>query len=302
MALSLLGRRMGPYVLLEEIGCGGMSHVYRGRDPKSRREVAIKVLTTSNALEDTARRFQREIKTVTHLKHPNILPILGFGSEGAAPYLVMPLVRRGTLHDALQTSPALTPEQVTQIAEQIGTALDYAHKRRVIHRDVKPHNIMVMGDGRYALADFGMVKLGEEWTRLTFTGIILGSPAYMSPEQALGETISHRTDIYSLGLVLYECLLGQKPFSGQNLLEMVSKQVTALPTPPSAIAPDIPAALEAALLRALAKNPEARFDSAGKLAEAIRVGVEALPPRARRAPLIRQGESKRGQEVTRASR
>ncbi len=287
MTLSQVGRYIGPYELQEEIGRGGMSRVYRAYDPTMDREVAVKILTANIADdEEYQRRFRREITTASDLEHPFILPVYDYGRDENALFLVMPFVPRGTLHDVLQDRGVLTPQQAALVARQMGEALDFAHSRNIVHRDLKPHNIMVIDDDHYCLSDFGLVKLGNESTQLTFTGILLGSPAYMSPEQASARAIDGRSDVYSLGIVLYEALMGRRPFNGDTPVELITHHLAALPIRPSWINPTFPRPLERVLMRAMEKDPADRYASAGSLADAFCRAVEDMSAELRNSPLV----------------
>jgi serine/threonine protein kinase len=275
----LLERLIGQYRLVQLIGIGAMARVYRAQDTAAGdAEVAVKILSDTIALDPNhRRRFKREAETVQNLDHPYILPILTFGEDDDVLFTVMPLIRGRTLVEHLRRYGALPPEQVARIASQIGDALDYAHQQGVVHRDIKPHNIMMVSPQQIALADFGLAKLSDEMTRLTASGTILGSPAYMSPEQARGGIVDHRADIYSLGIVLYECLLGRLPYSAGTTMEVIGQHLTALPLSPQRINRKFPTRIADVLLKSLEKDPDDRFASAGDLAIALNRAIGSLP-------------------------
>jgi len=291
MATNFAGREIGPYRIIREIGKGGMSRVYLAMDTSKDREVALKIMTPEAAEdEDYVRRFQREIDIASKLDHPHILPVLDWGRDENVLFLMMPYIKRGTLNDILRTGQVMTPYQAWRMAFQISDALDYAHENGIIHRDVKPHNIMVVNDSHFSLTDFGLVKMANESSHLTQSGSVLGSPSYMSPEQARSRTIDHRSDVYSLGVVLYEALVGRLPYNSASAMEMIGQHVLARPLMPSQIAPDFPAAIEAVLLRALCKDPNARYRSAGDLARALGTVMTELPHEVQNRPLVNRDQ------------
>lgn len=282
------GQQIGPYTIYEAVGKGGMSRVYRALDESKDREVAIKIMTESAAAdEDYLHRFQLEIDIASRLDHPHILPVLDWGrTDDGAPFLVMPFAERGTLNDILRRGIILTPYQAWRVAFQIADALDYAHGQGIIHRDVKPHNIMVVDEGTFALADFGLVKLADSSVSLTQSGSLIGSPCYMSPEQARSRAIDRRSDVYSLGIVLYECLVGRLPYHAETPLEMIGQHLIARPILPSQISPEFPPEIEAVLMRALVKDREARYPSAGDLARTLGTLLTELPEADQNRPLV----------------
>ena len=260
------------YELLGEIGRGGMSVVYRARDVRLNREVAIKVLPPELTYDPAIRpRFTREAQTSAHLTHPHIVPIYDVGERDGIAYFVMGFISGGNLASLLTREPKQPIEEVRRILAEVASALDYAHARGVIHRDIKPDNILLDQDsGRAMVTDFGIARAVEAGTRLTVTGIAVGTPTYMSPEQAVGEReIDGRSDIYSLAVVGYQMLTGRVPFSAGNSLALLLKHVNEAPRPIHELRPDAPRPLRDAIERALAKSPEDRWHSAGVLRDAL---------------------------------
>jgi serine/threonine protein kinase len=277
----LVGQKLGQYEIREAIGHGGMALVYKGYQESLNRYVAIKVLDPVRAAQKGfLTRFTREAQAVAGLDHPHILPIYDFGRDRGYTFIVMKFVSTGTLRDRLRGEP-LQPEDTVATVSQVASALDYAHQRGVIHRDIKPSNILLDERGDVLLSDFGLAKILESTTRLTASGASLGTPAYISPEQAMGGEVDIRTDVYSLGVVLYEMLTGRTPFLGDSLA-VALKHVRESPPPPRLINPALPKPVEQVILMALAKNPDERFATAGALARALKQAItekaEPLPP------------------------
>jgi eukaryotic-like serine/threonine-protein kinase len=259
------------YRIERELGQGGMATVYLAEDLRHGRQVAIKVLHEDLGAALGAERFLTEIKTTAKLQHPHILPLLDSGAAGGLLYYVMPYVAGETLRDRLSREKQLPLEDVLQLSREVADALGAAHALGIIHRDIKPDNILLQG-GHAVVADFGIALAVQEagGQRMTQTGLSLGTPQYMSPEQAMGErTVDARTDIYALGAVTYEMLTGEPPFSGATVQAIVAKVLTERPTPPSAVRDTVPAAMEAAVLKALAKLPADRWSTAARFAEAL---------------------------------
>ncbi|HET7090978.1 MAG TPA: protein kinase, partial [Anaerolineae bacterium] len=275
--MNLAGRDLGQYHVVELIGQGGMAAVYKAYQPALERHVAIKVLPEQLALvPDFSDRFVREAKAIAQLNHPNILPVMDFGQEDGLSYIVMKYVRGGTLADRLRRPIDLLT--TTRLVEQIAAALDHAHSRGIIHRDVKPSNVLLDEGEWVQLADFGLAKIVARDEDLTGTGTGMGTPTYLSPEQGKGLPLDHRTDIYSLGVIVYEMVTGRPPFTGENLVAIVMKHIYEPPPLPRVTNPDVPEAVQAVMLKALAKSPADRFDSAGDLAHALRKAVTGSSP------------------------
>ena len=259
------------YRLDREIGAGGMATVYLAHDLKHERDVAIKVLHPDLGAALGGDRFLTEIRTTARLQHPHILPLLDSGEADGLLYYVMPLVTGETLCARLERERQLPIADAVRIAREVASALDYAHRQNVIHRDIKPENIL-LHDGSALVADFGIALAVQSagGARMTQTGLSLGTPQYMSPEQAMGErTIDARSDIYALGAVTYEMLAGDAPFLGSNVQAIVAKVLSEKPTPLHTLRDTVPEHIEAAVLTALAKLPADRFASAAEFASAL---------------------------------
>src|SRR5215472_9119044 len=207
---ALIGRTFGPYRLVEGVGRGGMAEVYRAEDQRLERQVAVKVLPASMAMDQTFRaRFEREARAAARLQHPHILPVYDYGQQDGIPYLIMPYITGGSLAQVIANARGPLPlNQVTLWTEEIASALQYAHNQGVIHRDVKPGNMLIGAGEHLLLSDFGIAKVLDETTSVTNTGTSVGSPEYMAPEQAQGQA-DYRSDIYALGIVIYQMLTGR---------------------------------------------------------------------------------------------
>ena len=260
----MIGQKFGNrYEILELIGEGATATVYRGLDTRLQRTVAIKVLLPY-VDETTRKRFQREALAAAKLNHPNIMGIYDVDEENGQPYLVIEYIEGRPLFSFIPSSP----EAVAEYGRQICLALDYAHRQQLIHRDIKPANIHITPTGQVKIMDFGLAITGET-KRLTATGRIIGTPAYLSPEQAQGLPLTNRTDIYSTGVVLYELVTGVLPFDADDIGVLLLQQVKKAPKPPSEFVADIPGSLERAILKSLAKQPGSRFETAGAMAAAL---------------------------------
>ncbi len=272
--MNLIGHTIGQYRIIEPIGEGGMAAVFKAYQAGLDRYVAIKVLPAQHALTPGFKeRFMREAKAVAQLSHPNILPIHDVGLEGDLSYFVMKYVPGHTLKDVMGQSIPLA--KVSHYIDQVAGALDHAHEQGILHRDIKPANMLLEGDW-LLLADFGIAKIAEGSTILTGTGAILGTPAYVSPEQAGGNLVDQRTDIYSLGIVLYELVTGRVPYEGETPMGVVVKHIIEPLPMPRSLKPDLPEEVERVILKALAKDPADRYERAGELAEALRQAVAAF--------------------------
>ncbi len=267
MAMNQIGR----YQLQGQIGQGGMATVYRAYDPNFRREVAVKVLPASLLSQaDLRARFQREAETIAALEHPAIVPVYDFGEDQATqqPFIVMRLMNGGSLADRLRGGPLSLPETL-RVYRQLAPALDRAHTRGVIHRDLKPGNILFDDGGNAYVADFGLARLTDSNTQLTATGL-MGTPAYMSPEQARGDKeIGPASDIYALGAMLYHTLSGKLPFEADTAMGMALRHVTD-PVPQLSVSrPGLPSGCDSVIATAMAKTATTRFDSASRLVDAL---------------------------------
>lgn len=267
---DLIGRRIGPYEIRDKLGQGGMATVYRAYQASLNRYVAIKVLPPTLAQDaQFVARFRQEALAAGGLSHPNILRIYDADTFEGRHYIVMDYVPGGTLADRLRAEP-LPPDVAAEIAAQIADALDHAHRRGIVHRDLKPSNILLDEEGRPLLADFGIAQALSSGPRLTQTGTSVGTPEYMSPEQGQGLRVDGRSDIYSLGIVLYQMVTGRVPFQAHTPVATLYQVVHQPPPPPRQLNPRIPAYLESVIMRALAKNPDQRFQSAREMAAALR--------------------------------
>lgn len=273
MALSE-GQTLGPYQIVAQLGQGGMATVYKAYHGKLDRYVAIKVMHPAFKGDDTfLARFEREAQIVAKLEHPHIVQVYDYAEYEGQPYLVMKFIEGRTLKRILSAGPP-TLEQIDAILTPIASALTYAHKQGVLHRDIKPSNIVLDKDDIPYLTDFGLARIAQAGESTMSADMILGTPQYISPEQARGErNLDARTDIYSLGVILYEMVVGRVPFNADTPYAIVHDHIyTPLPLP-TEVNPDIPPAVERVLLKALAKNPAERYDTATQMMDAFRQAV-----------------------------
>ncbi len=263
------GAMLGSYKIIERIGRGGMASVYRAYHPALDRYVAIKALPDFFADDPLYReRFQQEARSVARLKHPNILEIYDFGYEDGLAYLVLELVEAGTLADRL--GRPLELRDALGILDQLAGALDYAHREGILHRDIKPSNILLHRDGTPVLADFGLAKMAGSVQRLTSSGTVMGTPEYMSPEQAADEPLTASSDLYSFAIVAYEMLTGRVPFQADTPAATLLSHVTKQMPPTRELRGELSAHVQGVLQRALAKRPDERYPSAAAFVAALK--------------------------------
>jgi serine/threonine protein kinase len=283
---DLTGRVLGPYELLGPIGHGGMAAVYKARERESGRLVAVKILSPQVAENPLfLQRFRREARVVKGLHHPHIVPVKDFGEVGDYAYIVMPYLQVGSLADRLAQGP-LSPPEGGRVMAQITSALDHAHRQGIVHRDVKPSNILLDDQGNALLADFGLAQIHDASISLTGSAL-LGTPAYVSPEQVRGDPVDARSDQYSLGIVLYQLTTDQLPYEAETPMAVLLKQVNEPMPRPRQVNPRIPESVERVILRATAKDPADRFESMESFNAAFQASLaHALNPRMHPAPTI----------------
>ena len=264
---------LGRYEIVAELGKGAMGVVYRANDPMLNRMVAIKTINTEEAghegMAEYEARFYTEAKAAGGLNHPNIIIIYDIGKSGHLVYMAMEYIEGRELRELLAQGQPLPVVQAVDVAAQVAEGLAYAHQHQVVHRDIKPANIMITPQGRAKIADFGIARMRSSETR-TQTGVILGSPKYISPEQVVGKRADHRSDIFSLGIILYECLTGATPFNGEGLSALMYQITNHDPAPPSSANPQVPVMLDYIIAKVLAKAPEARYQSAADFSNDLR--------------------------------
>jgi serine/threonine protein kinase/tetratricopeptide (TPR) repeat protein len=271
--LNLIGTTVGRFEVLSELGRGGMAVVYKARQTDLDRVVALKILPPA-LTHDTGyvARFRQEARSAARLEHPHIMPIYEVGEANGLHYIAMKFIEGQTVKDLVAEEGALSVHKAASLLAQVGDALDYAHRRGVIHRDIKPSNMMVTAEGWVFLTDFGLARgTSGDTGGLTMAGTVMGTPEYMSPEQAQGlPNVGPPTDIYALGVVLYELLTGTFPFQADTPMGMLAARLLQTPTPPRDVRGDLPVAVEDVVMRALARKPEARFPSAATMVSALR--------------------------------
>jgi eukaryotic-like serine/threonine-protein kinase len=267
----------GRYVVEEPLGRGGMAQVYRATDTVLGRSVAVKVLADHYARDEpTVARFRREAQAAARLNHPGIVAVFDTGSDDDVHYIVMELVEGRTLADVLAEPGRLQPEEAARIAADVADALAFAHAAGFVHRDVKPGNVMLTAAGAVKVMDFGIARAmsGDTFTQ---TQSVFGTASYLSPEQARGERVDQRSDVYSLGVVLYEMLAGRRPFEGDSAVSIAYKHVSEEPAPLGEVAPEVPPALGAIAERAMAKSPDRRYATAQAMAADLRRAAAGSP-------------------------
>jgi serine/threonine-protein kinase len=276
---ELVGRKLGKYMLEAQLGEGGMAAVFQSQHPQFHRPVAIKILPPTIGQDPSFRtRFEREGRTIASLNHPSIIRVYDIDEADGLFYMVMDLLPGGTLEARLREG-GLDRRWSVDLVVKMAEALEYAHTHGVIHRDIKPSNILLDGEGQPVLADFGIARMAqaEGDPNLTAVGTVMGTPAYMAPEQLSGGQPDARSDIYALGVVLYQLLAGRAPFTGDTMA-VVTAHLTKQPQALRELVNDLPPALDAVVLQALAKQPEHRFKSAGVFAQALRSAAADLEP------------------------
>jgi serine/threonine-protein kinase len=270
-----VGEMVGPYRIIEQLGQGGMATVYKAYHAALDRYVAIKVLHPA-FLEDSnfLARFQREARLVAKLDHPNIVPIFDYAEHEGRPYLVMKFIEGETLKARLTHGP-VEPGEIGHVAEAVGSALTYAHKRSILHRDIKPSNVLLSNDGQIYLADFGLARIAQSAESTITSDMILGTPQYISPEQALGKKdLDAGTDIYSLGVMMYELTVGKVPFSADTPFSVIHDHIYSPLPMPRQVNPDVSEAMERVLLKALAKERQDRYKDVHTMVEAFQHALQ----------------------------
>ena len=287
-------RRLGDrYELGDVLGRGGMAEVHLGRDVRLGRSVAVKTLRTDLARDPTFQaRFRREAQSAASLNHPAVVAVYDTGEDNvngvALPYIVMEYVDGSTLRELLQSGRKLLPERALEITAGICRALDYSHRQGIVHRDIKPANVMLTRNGEVKVMDFGIARaVADTAATMTATSAVIGTAQYLSPEQARGERADARSDIYATGCLLYELLTGRPPFVGDSPVSVAYQHVREDPVPPSQLDPEIPPVCDAIVLKALAKNPENRYQTAGEMREDIDRALSGRPVMA--TPLLAAG-------------
>lgn len=264
--------QLGRYEVIGELGQGAMGVVYKARDPLIDRVVAIKTINLGLALDEKDEyeaRFYQEAKAAGRLNHPNIVTIYDVGKSGDVAYIAMEFLEGRELRDVMNEKGMLPVEQVLDVVAQVALGLAYAHEHGIVHRDVKPSNIMLVRDGHVKITDFGIARMASASIR-TQTGMVLGSPKYMSPEQVMGKDIDQRSDIFSLGVMLYELLTGQAPFDGENVNAIMYQTLNLVPATPSSLNPVVPEMVNFIVAKALTKGLDDRYQSAKDLAIDLR--------------------------------
>ncbi|MCZ6694972.1 MAG: serine/threonine-protein kinase, partial [Acidobacteria bacterium] len=287
-------KKLGRFEIIRQIGKGAMGQVFLAHDPKIDRHVAIKTIvlppgTSEEEARETSERFAREAQAAGKLLHPNIVTIFDVGEEEGVSFIAMEYIEGETLEKHTRPDQLLAPARVLDLIGQAAAGLDYAHQNKIIHRDVKPANLMVLKDGVLKVTDFGLAK--NPSANLTQAGVLLGTPSYMSPEQIQGRELDGRSDLFSLGVVVYELLTGVRPFDGDSISTIIYKVLYEDPRPPAAYNPALPPDVNVLLEKALAKDPESRYGSCAELAAALNKAFAFLPPEtlSRPFPVIRKG-------------
>ena len=270
---------LGRYEIIGELGQGAMGVVYKARDPLIDRVVAIKTINLNQALEEREEyeaRFYQEARAAGRLSHHNIVTIYDVGKSGDIAYIAMEFLQGRELREILNEKAIMPIAQALDIVAQVAQGLAYAHEHGIVHRDIKPSNIMIQKDGHVKITDFGIARMASAAVR-TQTGMVLGSPKYMSPEQVMGKLTDQRSDIFSLGVMLYEMLAGRPPFSGENVNAIMYQTLNATPPQPSSMNPAVPDMLNFIIAKALAKKIDERYQNASEFADDLRACRDSLP-------------------------
>ena len=278
MSSQLIGKLVNGYEILSQVGQGGMATVFLARQRSMNRNVALKFLPTAFLNDETyLQRFEREVKIVAQLEHRNIVPVYDFGEFESQPYIAMRYMPAGSVEELLAAGKIPLPH-VLSIVEQVASALDHAHQNDILHRDLKPSNILLDDGGGVFITDFGIARILSEGSGKITTQGVVGTPSYMSPEQAQGEPLDGRSDIYALGVMLFELMTGRRPFESDTPYSIAVMHVTTPPPSPRDIEPNVSGNVEQVIMRALRKAPQDRYASAGDLAEALRQAFDLKPP------------------------
>ncbi len=274
MSENLIGTTINGYEIISQVGQGGMATVFLARQQSMDRNVALKFLPKQFMNDDTyLQRFEREVKIVSQLEHRNIVPVYDYGEYEGQPYIAMRYMPIGSVDDLLR-SGRIPLDRILSIVEQVAPALDYAHKKDILHRDLKPSNILLDDGGGAFITDFGIARiLSEQATAITTQGVV-GTPSYMSPEQAQAHALDGRSDVYSLGVMLFEMVTGRRPFESDTPYSIAVMQVTTAPPSPKSYDNSVSSAIESVILKSLKKDPNKRYDNAGELASALRLAIE----------------------------
>jgi serine/threonine protein kinase len=264
------------YSIITKIGSGGMAEVYKAKDTVLDRTVAVKVLHQHFAEDvDFVSRFRREAQAAAGLNHPNIVNIYDWGSQNGTYFIVMEMLEGRSLKEFMTERGIIPAADAMEIAKKVLSAINFAHKHDIVHRDIKPHNIILTNDGEVKVTDFGIARAGV--STMTQTGTILGTAHYLSPEQARGYDVNGTSDIYSMGVVLYEMITGKVPFDGDNPVAIALKHVHDIPVPPRELNPGVPEALQTIIAKAMAKNPESRYQNAAEMRNDIMRAIQGMP-------------------------
>jgi serine/threonine protein kinase len=275
---NLIGQTLGQYQITALLGKGGMATVYRARQSSINRDVAIKVIKPDLIeSEEFKVRFDREAQVIAAMSHPHILKVFDYGQHGDLVYLVMELLSGGSLADLIRSAGKLPLADISRLLDQIASALDYAHRRAIVHRDLKPQNVLLDEERNAFLTDFGIAKLLGETSALTQSGMAMGTPAYMSPEQWRGQAVDARADTYALGVMLYEMLAGKVPFAGDTPYSMMHMHIFQAPPNIRSVRSDLPSAVQDVLNKSMAKDRDNRYGTAGEVAAAFKAALSGAP-------------------------